>query len=58
MFVREWDSSVWKWIHCDEWKSREDANPKISAFAETRSLNTVLEQFGSIDNFYDYINSN
>jgi len=58
MFVREYDSSKWKFISLIDWQRAERISGSNSAFAETRSYQTVLEQFGTVENFYNYMDKN
>ena len=55
MFVRKYNSNEWKWIHFLDWQIAEHKAGSSSAFAETRSYQTVINQFGSVDNFYNYM---
>ena len=55
MFVREYNSSKWEWIHFLDWQIAERKAGSNSAFAESRNYQTVIDQFKTVENFYNYM---
>lgn len=55
VFVKK--DGIWTKITEFEYHQKEDRNKQVSHFDESRSYQTVIEQFGSEDAFWDYVNS-